>query len=64
MTEKGKPTIEGLQKKIEDMKKLVERYRTELEDRVATRPLESAGIIFIAGLILGVLIGTSSSRRK
>ncbi len=64
MTEKIKPTTEELQKRIEEVRKLSEKYRSELEDRVKTRPLESAGIIFVAGLVLGILIATSKSRRS
>ncbi|MCK5604659.1 hypothetical protein KAR91_22410 [Candidatus Pacearchaeota archaeon] len=64
MTEKIKPTTEELQKRIEEVRELSEKYRSELEDRVKTRPLESAGIIFVAGLVLGILIATSKSRRS
>jgi len=64
MTEKIKPTTEELQKRIEEVRELSKKYRSELEDRVKTRPLESAGIIFVAGLVLGILIATSKSRRS
>jgi len=64
MTEKVKPTIEELQKKLENTRKLSEKYRNQLEERVTTRPLESAGIFFIVGLILGILVGAATSRRS
>ncbi len=64
MAEKVKPTIEELQKKLEDTRKLSEKYRNQLEERVTTKPLESAGIIFIVGIILGILIGAATSRRS
>jgi len=64
MSKKVKPSAKELQKKIEDLRKLAKEYRNELEDRVKTKPLESAGIIFVAGLILGVLIGTSISGKR
>ncbi len=56
MSEKVKPSVEELQKKIEDVKSLTKGYSTELEERMQTRPFESAGLIFIAGLILGIMV--------
>jgi len=64
MSEEKKPTAEELQKKVEDITKLSKEYRDELEEIMKRRPLESAGIIFIAGLVLGILIGTVKSRRS
>ena len=64
MSEKVKPMVEELQKKVEDVTKLANEYRAELEEIMKRRPLESAGIIFVAGLVLGILIGTSTSRRS
>ena len=64
MSDEVKPKVEDLQKKIEDVSKLAKEYKSELEERMKSRPLQSAGIILIAGLILGVLIGTSVSRRS
>jgi len=63
-SEKIKPKVEELQKKIEDLRELSEKYKTELEDRVRAKPLESAGLIFIAGLIVGIILGTSTSKRS
>ena len=62
MSEEKKPTAEELQKKVEDVTKLAKEYRGEFEEVMKRRPLESAGIIFIAGLVLGLLIGSSSRR--
>jgi len=62
MSEEKKPTAEELQKKVEDVTKLAKEYRGEFEEIMKRRPMESAGIIFIAGLVLGLLIGASSRR--
>jgi hypothetical protein len=51
-------TIEDLQEKIQDVKKLADDSRAMLEGRMKRRPLESAAIIFVFGLILGILIGS------
>jgi len=52
------------QKKIEDIKRLSKEYGAELEVMIQRKPLESAGIIFIVGVILGILIGKGASRRS
>jgi ElaB/YqjD/DUF883 family membrane-anchored ribosome-binding protein len=56
MSEKLKPTVEELQKEIENLKEM-------LEERIKRRPLEAAGIIFAGGLILGLFIGIAISKR-
>ncbi|MCW4032513.1 MAG: hypothetical protein NWF08_03865 [Candidatus Bathyarchaeota archaeon] len=61
--ERGKERVEKLEKRSEEVRKLVNKYRGELEETMKRRPMESAGIIFIAGLVLGLLIGASSRRR-
>ena len=34
-----------------------------VQETIKKKPLESAGAIFIAGVVVGLLIGTSMSRR-
>jgi F0F1-type ATP synthase assembly protein I len=58
----AKPTIEDLNKKIKDVKKLADDSKVMLEDKMKSKPLESATMIFMAGVILGILIG--SARRS
>ena len=62
MSEK-KVTLEDLQETVGDVKELAERTRVELETMIKRKPLESAGIVFIAGIVFGLLIGTSIARR-
>lgn len=63
MSEKSKVTIEDLHKRIGEVKDYTEKTRKELQDTIKKKPLESASAIFIIGLILGLIIGTSISRR-
>ena len=51
-------TIEDLHEKIKDVKKLADDSKAMLEGRMKSRPLESAAVIFVFGLILGILIGS------
>ncbi len=60
--EEAKSLIEDLDKTIKDVKKLTDDSKIMMEDRMKSKPLESATMIFMAGVILGILIG--SARRS
>ena len=62
--EEAKPLIEDLDKTIKDVKKLTDDSKIMIEDRMKSKPLESATMIFMAGVILGVLIGSATARRR
>jgi F0F1-type ATP synthase assembly protein I len=62
--EESKPSIEDLQKKIKDVKKLADDSKAMLEDKMKKKPLESAAMIFVAGVILGVLISSTTTRHS
>ena len=64
MTERIKPSIEELHRRIEDMEKVAESYKMKLEEGIRSKPLESAGIIFVGGVVLGILVGVAVSRRS
>jgi F0F1-type ATP synthase assembly protein I len=57
--EETTPTLDDLYSKIKDVKKLADDSKAMIEERMKSRPLESAAIIFVAGVILGVLIGSA-----
>jgi ElaB/YqjD/DUF883 family membrane-anchored ribosome-binding protein len=57
-------TIEELQDRIENVRKYAEDYKSIVEERMKKRPLETSAIIFAAGIILGILIGTATARRS
>jgi len=63
MSEKPKITTEELQKRLSDLTELVESSRVELEGMIRRKPLESAGVVFLAGIVVGVLVGASIARR-
>ncbi|MEE9458618.1 MAG: hypothetical protein V3V84_02515 [Candidatus Bathyarchaeia archaeon] len=62
--EEAKSLIEDLDKTIKDVKKLTDDSKIMMEDRMKSKPLESATMIFMAGVILGVLIGSATARRR
>ena len=64
MAERAKMTVEELQKRLGDLKEFTETSRVELEAMIKRRPLESAGVVFLAGIVVGVLIGASIARRR
>jgi len=61
--EGSQPSIEDL-KKIKDVKKLADDSKAMLEDKMKNRPLESAAMIFVSGVILGVLINSTTTRHS
>ncbi|MEM2942568.1 MAG: hypothetical protein QXT81_04005 [Candidatus Bathyarchaeia archaeon] len=63
LAERAKMTVEELQKRLGDLKEFAETSRVELEAMIKRRPLESAGVVFLAGVVVGVLIGSAISRR-
>jgi|GEM_PF-1654801 len=62
LEKKSKESIEEMQKTIDGIIQYTEKTRTELQEMVKKRPMESAGVIFVAGIIIGLLIGKSTSR--
>jgi ElaB/YqjD/DUF883 family membrane-anchored ribosome-binding protein len=71
MSEKIKPldlklesTLKEITRDIRNLKKASEKYSTDIEKIMKKRPLESAGMIFIAGLVLGILIGAATCKKK
>ncbi|MGQ9543352.1 MAG: hypothetical protein ACUVTM_04600 [Candidatus Bathyarchaeia archaeon] len=64
MAEKVKLSAEELQKRIKEVRDLAEKSKLEIEEMLRKRPLESAGVVFIAGIVIGILIGASLSRRS
>jgi|YelNatPaOPRAMG01_1025707.scaffolds.fasta_scaffold415088_2 F0F1-type ATP synthase assembly protein I len=64
MAEKVKLSPEELQKRIKEVRDLAEKSKLEIEEMLRKRPLESAGVVFIAGIVIGILIGVSLSRRS
>ena len=64
MTEKIKPTMEDLQKRMQNIEETAQMYKTQLEETIKSKPLQSAGIIFVGGIILGILVGIAVSRRS
>ena len=62
--EETKPLIEDLNKTIKDVKKLKDDSKIMIEDRMKSKPLGSATMIFMVGLILGILIGSATARRS
>lgn len=64
MSERMKSTAEDLQKRVEDLEKMVGTYKGLAEEKIRSKPLESVGIVLLGGVVLGVLIGMAFSRRN
>lgn len=71
LAEKVRPTVEELQRRLEDLEKRAETYKiiadeklNMAQEKIRSKPLEAVGIVFIGGIVLGVLIGSVLSRRS
>ncbi len=56
------PLIDNLQEKVEEARAVAEQSRARVESFVRKRPIESAGMFFLAGLLFGLVIGIVASR--
>ena len=56
--EKLHKTIVDLQKTIGEVNEYTTTTKKELQEKIQKKPLESAGILFIAAIIIGILIGS------
>jgi hypothetical protein len=63
MPKKSETNIQDLSDALGDIKELAEKSKVELEEWISEHPLESAAFILMAGIVLGVLLGSSASRR-
>lgn len=63
MPRKSETNIEDIAGALSDIKDLVEKSKVELEEWISEHPLESAAFILMAGIVFGLLLGTSTSRR-
>jgi F0F1-type ATP synthase assembly protein I len=64
MSEKMQPKLDDLQKKIEEIQQVTEKYKTLLEEKIASKPLESTVLVLAGGALLGILIGILISKRS
>jgi hypothetical protein len=58
----GKMTLQELYRRLVKMGKTANEYQTQFKDVVGKRPLEAAAVIFVTGLMSGILVGAVRSR--
>jgi hypothetical protein len=63
-TKENKTTIAQLHKKLEYANKTANEYKAQLKDVMNRKPVQTAAVLFLAGLISGVLVGAVKSRHK
>lgn len=60
----SKMTVQELHKKLENIGKTANEYKTHFQRIVSKRPLEAAIVIFLTGLMSGILVRAVRSRRR
>lgn len=60
----NKTTIAQLQNKLEYANKTANEYKAQLKDVMNRKPVQTAAVLFLAGLISGVIVGAVKSRHN
>lgn len=63
-TQKNKTTIAELHNKLEYANKTANEYKTQLKDMMTRKPVQTAAVLFLAGLVSGVIVGAVKSRHS
>jgi F0F1-type ATP synthase assembly protein I len=60
----NKTTIAELHNKIEYANKTANEYKAQLKDVMNRKPVQTAAVLFLAGLVSGVIVGAVKSRHS
>ena len=60
----NKTTIAQLQNKLEYANKTANEYKAQLKDVMNRKPVQTAAVLFLAGLVSGVIVGVVKSRHN
>ena len=60
----NKTTIAQLQNKLEYANKTANEYKAQLKDVMNRKPVQTAAVLFLAGLVSGVIVGVVKSRHS
>lgn len=63
-TRKNETTIAELHNKLEYANKTANEYKAKLKDVMNRKPVQTASVLFLAGLISGVIVGVVKSRHS
>ncbi|WP_455369271.1 hypothetical protein [[Eubacterium] cellulosolvens] len=63
-TKENKTTIAQLHKKFEYANKTANEYKAQLKDVMNRKPVQTAAVLFLAGLVSGVIVGVVKSRHR
>ena len=63
-TKENKTTIAQLHKKLEYVNKTAKEYKAQLRVVMNRKPVQTAAVLFFAGLVSGVIVGVVKSRHR
>ncbi|OGD54022.1 hypothetical protein A3K80_00185 [Candidatus Bathyarchaeota archaeon RBG_13_38_9] len=63
-TKENKTIISELHNKLEYANKTANEYRGQLKDVMNRKPVQTAAVLFLAGLVSGVIVGAVKSRHS
>lgn len=60
----NKTAIAELHSKLEYANKTANEYKVQLKDVMNRKPVQTAAVLFLAGLVSGVIVGAVKSRHS
>jgi len=63
-TKENKTTIAQFHNKLEYANKTANEYKAQLKDMMNRKPVQTAAVLFLAGLVSGVIVGVVKVRHK
>lgn len=63
-TKENKTAIAELHNKLEYANKTANEYKVQLKDVMNRKPVQTAAVLFLAGLVSGVIVGAVKSRHS
>ena len=63
-TKENKITIAQLHKKLEYANKTANEYKVQLKNMMTRKPVQTATVLFLAGLVSGVIVGAVKARHR
>ncbi|WP_455278831.1 hypothetical protein [[Eubacterium] cellulosolvens] len=63
-TQKNKTTIAELHNKLEYANKTANEYKTQIKNMMTQKPVQTAVVLFLAGLVSGAIVVAVKSRHS
>jgi F0F1-type ATP synthase assembly protein I len=63
-TEENKTAITEFHNKLDYANKTANKYKAHLKDMMNRKPMQTAAVLFLVGLVSGVIVGAVKARHR